>query len=154
MGRSSIKFAKAQEVELIAKRLIPTIHPHLQEFAFAALFRDKPQLKRGKRTAATFEVVSAKYKHLTNLDFLIIVDEEIWERLSKPQKEALVDHELCHGMIDGKLGKLVTRGHDIEEFFEIAERHGAWSDEIHAMEKALDSHKVSKEDKMEVSQAA
>jgi hypothetical protein len=62
--------------------------------------------------------------------FVIEISHNTWERLTDPQRRALVDHELCHCLCelddDGE-PVLSTKGHDFEEFREIIERHGMWN---------------------------
>jgi hypothetical protein len=83
-------------------------------------------------------------------DWVILLNEDAWERLDDAQKRALMDHELCHcqvtvdekgGVKLDEYGKVVyrVRKHDVEEFKEIVERHGTWYDELREFaEKAID----------------
>jgi hypothetical protein len=69
----------------------------------------------------------------------------IWDKgrkeLTAAQQQALVDHELMHcepQLDDGGNWKLVIRGHDLEEFNAIVERHGLWQPDVEAMAKAME----------------
>lgn len=92
---------------------------------------------------------------LEAFDFVIVLREAFWMDLhvAAAQRRALLDHELCHAAItiggDGEpvvdeRGRLVyrTRKHDIEEFAEIADRHGCWKKDLeyfaHALDRARD----------------
>ena len=65
--------------------------------------------------------------------FLITVFASTWAMMTDKQKEACIDHELCHCEIrqtnEGNK-KRVTRPHDVEEFNEIVQRHGAWMSNV------------------------
>lgn len=66
--------------------------------------------------------------------FLISIWYEGWVNMTPEQRRALIDHELCHCIVeeDEETGntKLGMRGHDIEEFNEIVSRHGFWRPEV------------------------
>ncbi len=81
-------------------------------------------------------------------DYVMILDAEWWEQADAPKREALVFHELMHAAIkvdkEGEPkftddGKPVwdIRGHDIEEFNEVARRYGAWSPAIESFARAV-----------------
>lgn len=58
----------------------------------------------------------------------------------EPQLRALMDHELCHLTValdkdQEPFLKLV--GHDVEEFADVAKRHGAWSVGLQKLAKSL-----------------
>lgn len=74
---------------------------------------------------------------LANYDFAIQINAEAWSSFDSDQKRHLIDHELCHcelvadaaeegGWARNEHGRLVTRirGHDLEEFREVVDRHG------------------------------
>lgn len=89
-------------------------------------------------------------RELVDFDFVIVLNREVWEdpEFDRKRKLALLDHELCHAtratdadglrMTDTK-GRPVwrTRGHDIEEFHEIVERHGVWKRDLEKFAEAL-----------------
>ncbi|SDU42295.1 putative metallopeptidase [Jiangella alkaliphila] len=102
---------RAPEVEEIAELLIPEHHQDLTDMRIHYLFRAPAARRSGK----------VKY----------------WELLNEKQRVALVDHELCHfeviedDEVDGGR-RLATRGHDLEEFTAVVERHGLWRPEVEA----------------------
>jgi Putative phage metallopeptidase len=72
--------------------------------------------------------------------FVVEIAFDAWEVLTERQRVALVDHELCHLVIEGtETGEIVRRikGHDVEEFQVVAERHGAWKPDLADFAKAL-----------------
>lgn len=66
--------------------------------------------------------------------FLVTVWESGWRHMAPAQRLACVDHELCH--LDVKQtptgNKRVLVPHDVEEFVEILDRHGAWMPNLDA----------------------
>jgi hypothetical protein len=89
-------------------------------------------------------------RELVDLDFVILLNREVWEdaEFFDSKKLALLDHELCHAArsvdsdgeprIDTK-GRAVwrMRGHDIEEFREIVDRHGCWKYDLEKFADAI-----------------
>ena len=84
-------------------------------------------------------------------DFVLSLNADAWEGFSDEQREALVDHELCHGMPvtdgngvqerdDGGSLKWRTRRHDLEEFTEVVRRRGLWLAELETFAKAAAPH--------------
>lgn len=79
--------------------------------------------------------------------FAIVLWEEQWRELSTEHKDALLDHELCHCWVeaveseDGST-RLVCKikGHDIEEFYDVIERHGDWMGEVKRLNDARVKH--------------
>lgn len=68
--------------------------------------------------------------------FLVIeIAEKEWVELTTAQRRALVDHELCHFVLDedddGNETVSVV-GHDLEEFRAVVERHGMWRPDVRA----------------------
>lgn len=130
----------APEVERVAKELIRTEPDHalLERCRVLYVWRDKASKSMGR-------VVLGRARRISGLNaFLITSGEEEslyvieiaadeWGRLTEPQRVALVDHELCHCRVleedDGSLS-LKVRGHDVEEFFGIVERHGLWKRDV------------------------
>ena len=68
---------------------------------------------------------------------------EVWNNLQPNQRLALVDHLLtrCVGTEDPKTGamKYGVRPPQVQEFPEIAERHGRWSDDLIELGASLDA---------------
>jgi hypothetical protein len=94
---------------------------------------------------------------LEGFDFVIVLHFGFWSDLltTDQQRRALLDHELCHATVQldergepkvDERNRVVyrIRRHDLEEFSEIAERHGCWKRDIEGFARALDRarHKV------------
>jgi hypothetical protein len=86
-------------------------------------------------------------RELDQFDFIILLNDEAWPRLTEDQKRALIDHELCHAALsmdaDGgpkynDRDRLVCRikRHEVEEFRCIVERHGLWTQDLSAIAQA------------------
>jgi hypothetical protein len=82
-------------------------------------------------------------RELVDYDFCIVLNREVWEdaEFTNEQKLALIDHEMCHVaravdregefVIDSKNRAVWrVRGHDIEEFGAIIERHGCYKRDL------------------------
>lgn len=129
-------FRTADEVKRVAKKLIGAHHTHLHGIDIKYVFRDKATKDRGKVIAGTATVkkgvdamIAAGSTDSTGLFYgLITIAEDVWEKMTKAEREYLVDHELAHLGIDNdaKTGarKLVTLPHEIEEFGAVIGRHG------------------------------
>jgi hypothetical protein len=80
---------------------------------------------------AAGNLVEAEERDYTFLLMEVAYDE--WVQSTAAQRAALVDHELCHfGVDEDEDGELVLkiRGHDLEEFNAVVERHGLWRDDV------------------------
>jgi predicted LPLAT superfamily acyltransferase len=69
--------------------------------------------------------------------FVIEIAFDAWEILEKEQRVALVDHELCHCMMDEDSGKLIMHPHDLEEFNAVVRRHGLWQPDVVTFARTL-----------------
>jgi len=91
--------------------------------------------------------ISDREKQLVEYDVMILLNYEWWNdpRTTPAQKQALLDHELCHfkPVLDDpedpdstyrndETGRTLfyLRKHDIEEFQEIIARHGLYKDDL------------------------
>jgi len=135
----------AGDVEQIATRLILEYHPHLIPARILYLFTDAARSKAGRVVLGSAKRLSALEQFLTRedeedaqtaYDFIILMSSEEWQLLTPTQREALVDHELMHCTV-GKNG-WALRGHDVEEFREIIERHGFWKQDLQQFADAVE----------------
>lgn len=89
-------------------------------------------------------------KEFSEWDFIILLNQEVWNstEFTKEKKLALLDHELCHAApaLDKELepkvddrGRKVfrTRGHDVQEFQCIIERHGTYKKDLERFAEAI-----------------
>lgn len=138
---------RAPEVEVIANKLITEHHDHLSrhDVTIRCVFRDPTAKSKGRLVLGKARKIGGLNAHLVGLDrrdvdslgdepvdfFVVEVGHKSWLGLTERQRVALVDHELCHLDVEMPEGedddrKLVLRGHDLEEFTEVVERHGLW----------------------------
>lgn len=146
-------YSTAHEVERIAEELIPAHHPHLSTVPIRYVWRDKATRSKGNIVLGKARKVSGLGAHLVHLvrkdeppeevDFFVLeIAADTWQKLTLAQRTALVDHELCHLGIDIPEGdeddrRLVIRGHDLEEFAAVVERHGLWRPAIETFQAAV-----------------
>lgn len=130
-------YRPAPEVESIGRNLIRDVEDHksLDAVRVDFIYRDKASKSNGRTVLAKARKVSGLNAFLANAEmvqrdfFVIEVAEDTWDQLDEHQQKALVDHELmhCHVEFDeAGTPQLAIRGHDMEEFRAIIERHGLW----------------------------
>ena len=146
------------EGERIAEQLIKNYHPHLRGFEIAYMFKAKPpevaveehtpadaprrptrrKSSTGKIKIAECRLVSQKYRLLFAKDYrwIITADQEIWDAFDDKQKTAVIDHELCHAVLDDD-GNPRIRKHDLEEFSSIAQRYGYYLPDVQRFAEAI-----------------
>jgi putative metallopeptidase len=127
--------------------LIHSYHPHLEYAAIILIWKSgwKPD-KDGRLIWGECKKASDFDKALVNFDFAILLNGDIWPRMPDKQKEALLDHELCHAMGEYDEEKdeweWRIRKHDIEEFNCIVERYGAWNKNAEEFLKSITKKKA------------
>lgn len=145
---------RAREVERIAAKLIKEHHENLNrhDVPVFAVFRDPVAKSKGRVVLGKARKISGLAAALFGLahqddlgddptDFFVLeIAHKTWQELSPKQRIALVDHELCHFDVEVPLDdyeprKLLTRGHDLEEFRAVVERHGLWRPDVEAFAK-------------------
>lgn len=130
----------SREAGLIAQELIAEVHTHLQEANILYLFTDKRRTKDNRVILGTAKRAGKMERFLSGesvdgeVDFILLFDKNEWELMPEAKKRAVVDHELCH-CARGKDDKdgdptWTTRGHDVEEFAEVIERHGLYKYDV------------------------
>jgi hypothetical protein len=103
----------------------------------------------GRVTIGKCKKASDLDRELAAFDFIILLSKDFWIVASEKQRAALVDHELMHAAVkydaDGEpvrdeRGRQVfrTRKHDLEEFSDIAARHGCYKRDLEQFARALD----------------
>ena len=143
----AVEYEVSERIEQVAKELIGLYHPHLAGAKIAYMMKKAPEEKDGKvapqkqrrmgkkGVMGVARTVPALYYALTGFDFVIEIDEIFWDILDLDQQTALVDHELCHCVMDEK--GFYVRDYDVEEFVAIVKRHGNWKHELEAMFEAM-----------------
>lgn len=151
-------FSEAPAVRRIAEELIAEHHPELEGKRIDYLFSSKPKKTHGKVALGWVTVVTgiaAWYGQEGNEDpqkigepfFLMVIDRRSWNfQLNSKQKVALVDHELCHLVVEEIYNKdgahtgtnFKLRGHDLEEFADVVKRHGIWLEDVEEFREAIE----------------
>lgn len=108
----------SQEVVHIAQELLEKYHPSLKIARIGFVFRSEAEIVKGKQVVTKCSKVSDKMKPMLELDFLIWIAKDVYERLDEERKRAVIDHELTH-IGWGRTG-LALISHDIEEFHSIS----------------------------------
>ncbi len=150
----------AHDAQSIARDLIREHHVHLAEAKIVYVFTDQKRKRCDRVRIGSSAKLTAVQRFLASgmdavelgPDFIIVLDSNAWPDLTKAQRTALVDHELCHcaafvkdvdqrpavwlrwtpemDSIDSYVEmRWGLRGHDIEEFGEVLFRHGFWKPE-------------------------
>lgn len=134
-------------------RLVDAHHPELRR----AGCRIALAWNTGWRPDRDGKIVLGRCRRCTDLerelapyDFVIVLLQDFWESedVTDAQRDALLDHELCHADVaysdDGepRLDErdrpvFRTRKHDVEEFWAIADRHGIWKRDLEVLAEAL-----------------
>lgn len=140
----AMRRADFEEVYAVMDQLIASHHEHLvdSEADIALIWLLKPSHSAGKlalgKTVKATDVQNALIgltsKKLSGYQFVIFLDASAWEKFVPDQREALMDHLLCHAFAEleeqnqqGNGGwKFKLRKHDIEEFSEVVQRHGLY----------------------------
>lgn len=137
-------FKWATEVEEVVKEIIATVDDHadLVNATILCVFRDKATRSKGRTVLGKARQVTGLSKFIVTEApdriplFIVEIAEDMWQTLTPEQRLALIDHELSHLYVeqDDLLGwKGGTRGHDLEEFLGVVERHGLWKGDVAAM---------------------
>jgi len=126
----------------LAREIIEAYHPMLEHARIALVFRegDAPTTN-GKETLGQASLVTSKMQVIATerFDFFVWLAGDWWHDARDEQRRALLDHELSH--CAGEPFAWRMRGHDVEEFTCILERHGAWYRELHNFVKTVEESK-------------
>lgn len=141
------EYTEAPEVAEIAERLIERHHTHLLGLDIEYVFRSGTPARGSKAVLGRARKVQGLAAYLSRTSeepfFLIEITEHTWGDLTQAQKEALVDHELCHFGVTEE-GNLHIIPHDLDEFTIIVERHGLWNPDVRRMASAVTSSEGDK----------
>ena len=130
------EYEDADEVRAIAERIvIPRWHEPCGELRIVYLATDDLGTHNGRKTIAQIRRATPVETHLAGIDIVFVVDALEWAEMDEPRRIALVDHEFCHVEVDGDGVKM--RGHDVEEFNAVVQRHGAWSEDLARFVRAI-----------------
>jgi len=131
------------QVRNMADTLIRAHHRHLlpANIGYFKINKQVPKGKGGTRKLAFVKRVDSTLQYFSNLDFAIFFYADAWDVMSREQRVALLDHELCHCSI--KDGSWCLVEHDFEEFRAIVDRYGDgfFEDAVEALESFEDDQK-------------
>lgn len=142
---------REESPELYAQlaRLIDKYHEELAQarIVLAWHYGWKPD-KDGRLTLGKCRKLTELDQRLADFDFVVILNADVWPELNEPQREAILDHELCHAapaldeegeQKEDSTGRKCwrVRRHDVEEFSEIVTRHGLYTSELEKLGKAI-----------------
>ncbi len=138
-------FNRAPEVKEIARVLIEEHHEALKPARVLYLHVDPTPKSKGRDVIATMKKLGGREQYLSGFasddgapfDFVMTVAKSSWGELPDSKRKALIDHELCHARWDPDSSKWTTVDHDVQEFIEVAERHGPWNDGLEKLVAAV-----------------
>jgi hypothetical protein len=151
------KFVEAEAlVAATVDRVAAATFPRLRDagVTFCCLFAlpkdGAPSLQHnGYGAAAVIKPTSQQDRAAGLADVLLVVDQHTWDSLANEEREALIDHELCHLELDlNQVGavkqddcgrpSIKTRKHDYQlgVFREVIARHGKKSLDAQVLEQA------------------
>lgn len=132
------RWERRPDVESVVEYCVQRWHRHLEGATVVALGRPTPGKKLGREVWASLKIASPKERALwseesEDIDYVLVVAVSVWNRIPAETRIALVDHELCHAAgWDAEAEAWLVRGHDVEEFGQVVERHGAWQETLRA----------------------
>jgi hypothetical protein len=142
----------APEAQKIAKKYIKDYHTHLASVMIVYIFTDKAFKVHGATADAKVQKISGVNAWLAARDLyhleeetdaeieefiLMTIHKESWELYSEAQREALIDHELCHLETNPESGKIEMVSHDTQEFKAVVIRHGLWREDLKSFSEAI-----------------
>lgn len=136
-----IIFGDYDDIRENVESLISKHHTELAMAKFKFICRSKASAKAGKPLLGNVYKMSGKFKHLVGCDFVIEIAIDCWNNLTGNQRTAFLDHLLsrCVGVEDPQNGEMKwnIRPPEIQEFPEVAERHGCWNEGLAEMRLCL-----------------
>lgn len=124
-------------------RVIKECHTDLKDIPLECVFIDKASGDemgklhiKGKLDAYLY--FQSREELGSGEQFLVIeIAKDVWQLLDEPQRDALIDHLLCHCELDASTMKLSKCEPDIQEFNEVAARRGKWNSSIKDFARSL-----------------
>lgn len=116
---------------------------------------DRPAMtERGYKIRAKIENTPLRYRKLGVADLQISIDADWWQMATRPQQEALIDHELSHRVpkVDDKgavkrddaerpMFERVPHDHQIGTFTSVVQHYGEASSELELI-REFDEHRT------------
>jgi hypothetical protein len=114
-----------QKIQDLAAKVIYDRFPALRGAKIKVVMDSKPKVDKllGRMTFAYIKLANEVEKFLSKsgvslngLDYLLFINDLVWELASDKDKSRIVSHELRHGFVDEE-GNYKLVKHDIEDFF-------------------------------------
>ena len=134
------EFWRDTNLDHLAEEIRVKHHEHLHDAEISYLMTKKPMNRGGKLILGKAKLSKGLLGFYSRADFIIIIQAEAWDKADLPTRQALVDHELCHCTYEPEEDGSKTwalRGHDVEEFTDIIDRHGLWHDDLKLFGRAV-----------------
>jgi hypothetical protein len=143
-----------ESAQEIAIKLISKYHEHLSTANILFACTNKSYKSGGrtipgkvKKTTPHDKWLSASKVRDGDADFVVTISLEVWNPMSPNQRIALVDHLLTRlwGEPEEDSGKMKwsIRSPAVQEFPEVVERNGSWTDELGEMSDCLKASEKS-----------
>lgn len=146
------EYWRDEKLEALGREVLDMYHEDKMGLAtFLFVFRDPPATCGTTTVLGKASKIPERWCNISNLteDFLIEIASVPWKEMSKDERIALLDHELCHCTVEthpktGKV-KLSMQPHDLEEFLEIYRRHGEWRPALQSIATMVRKRPVEKD---------
>jgi hypothetical protein len=139
--------ADSESVLEIVQKLVPKYYHELVNAHILCLCRNRASKAAGTPVPGAIRKANPTEKHLAQkaggegADYVLTVALDVWNGLQPNQRTALVDHLLarCVAIEDETTGeyKYRLRPPQVQEFPEIAARHGKWNTDLAALGDSL-----------------
>jgi hypothetical protein len=133
------EYAPSPEVSKIAEKLIELFKPELEAFEIRYIFCNENPKKDGQEKAGLMRKITGLNAYLAGHPegfFCLETGKPAFDAMTGAQQIAYVHHELCHPGVNEQ-GNLTLIPHDLEEFNEVAEVHGAYENSLVLFGNAL-----------------
>lgn len=150
-----MRYALNANLERLGNTLIGSTKSleNLKMVKIGYMFREEAPISEGKVTVGMAIRVDDRNWAIHKTDALIEIARDVWEEASEQFRQALMDHELSHisvvmdeaatPVMDESTGRIRIRikKHDIEEFADVLERHGAYHESLRVFLDAFAKNK-------------
>jgi|GEM_PF-5505808 len=133
------EYAPSPEVEHIAENLISILKPELEALEIRYIFCNENPKKDGQEKAGLMRKITGLNAYLAGHPegfFVLETGKPAFDAMTGAQQIAYVHHELCHPGVNEQ-GNLALIPHDVEEFNEVVEVHGAYENSLVLFGNAL-----------------
>lgn len=138
----SYKFHEAnQSVLHRIEELIQQYHPALHEARISVVLREDEEYRpKSPHFYGKTQLVPAQFSPWMEADFLLVINEDEWIHFNDAQRDALLDHLLCHCYMNPNTEAWTTIKPDVVEFSAVIGRHGFWNTDLDRASQAHESY--------------